>query len=1606
MANNKRWKYLQPAIDSGIEEKIADNVASQAAQQYMPTQNPYDPFVAQFSISGRSKIDSNITDNTIGSTKAAEARRNATNAYITTRSRLLAPKTNPVAYGKVWGNISPYAYAETWGIENLDPSKTTIVDVPYKLTNPEPFVYNSSDPFKNFINQKKFIPESTAAEGSKIDSSVLYTYTDSSGNVRAKLRVPKTSNYALQLSDTANVPSITGNDLQTDVSNVFNYMDVDTFDSLNNEAVGIINKIANNSYVSPSELDRLELILKYNSKRIASYQKLYNTYGEDSGLQDVSGLISDYHSIYESLPEAREYYGDFKDKDEFNGKMKDAKEIPKLYAMTAKELKGKTGVAYTTYDDYEIKWEDLYQDAYAREYEQSIRNKYNVEEDGKYVKKDLDWNYDYSEFNDPNDYKEVFYNFVNGDEDATSWYIANENILYPYLDSKEKTYFTPEEKAIFNTIWKNEGYDAAYKYANEIIAHELRARRLEEETTRAIEFAKENPFSSSLAAIVVSPYDNMMSAAGVAADYVVDGKINPNDSAYIPRKVLQTTEGTVEKNIDSGLGKWLYRNSMSIGKNLVNTALSGGNKALSVFLNGSGVAVDTVLDAKSRGVSDDDAITLGVISGVAEGFFESESIEALLGGKNVTESVWKYIVNNITTEVKGELLTQLTTDVSDYLIAQDLSNINLAFQAYKDSGMSASDALKSVVLDKVIEYGDVAASAAFSGGVMSGGSSVIGQISHSSYITNVGEYVNNNPTIANSIITTGVDLGVEEATNIIVDIEEGGLPSAKEMGRLTEKVISQSITKDGGMKNIMNWVSTLEGRDSSYMGSMEAVDTAKAVMHFAEGKATDVDNSLISQSDGATTLLTAIEHNPKAFNSIKDAAKVELINTTPSTDTSIETAIDDAHAIVKDGEVFDKKGNKLTVSEKSDIDNGVVVNNEAKRMKETDAEGYSVAERLGDSLKKPVKFVKELYDADGKMLDGMETDSGIFINTSAKNPIKWAVTHEFSHTMKKSAGKTWSKYQNFVVDYLKRNGTYYKLFDAKAKAYGTTDANYINEEIAADFIGETFSSVDELAKFIKKDRGLAETVRDIYYKVLDKLGLVDEKKKAQLMWRDAYRKAVLNVEKGKVESKGETRYRKVDKRKRTPYNEYYTNAMSWASATDRKPGDITIVNADYYSAALIEATEDGFVELAKGNHKEMKAKYEQIYRDAVNEIRGNLESYETDKGTGHWNLRVYENGGNGDGNTRSAKSEGFQNDTPRNNEHLRKSDKRKSITGSRISDVDSNGNTLTESQQKYFKDSKVRDKDGNLLVMYQGSANDFTIFDRKKSNYANMYGRGFYFTESENHASQYGKTRAYYLNIKHPISTTETTITKEQLRKFLQVVSKNEDYSFENYGYGATVDSVLQSMYGKSDFLMLNDVSQTAIGDLVEAIELFNKINGTDYDGIRLDTETVIFNSEQAKLITNAKPTSNPDIKKSISGTRLEDIEAENARLRKELENAHIQLNQAEGKGINVKEVKKLAQDLRKKYGSKIRLSELHQDLTKLYSLMASDKATADEVSERISNITDKVISKAVQTITFDEYSDLLSRIKDTKIMVPEAERADFKDGSESFRKGNIPLCP
>lgn len=103
--------------------------------------------------------------------------------------------------------------------------------------------------------------------------------------------------------------------------------------------------------------------------------------------------------------------------------------------------------------------------------------------------------------------------------------------------------------------------------------------------------------------------------------------------------------------------------------------------------------------------------------------------------------------------------------------------------------------------------------------------------------------------------------------------------------------------------------------------------------------------------------------------------------------------------------------------------------------------------------------------------------------------------------------------------------------------------------------------------------------------------------------------------------------------------------------------------------------------------------------------------------------------------------------------------------------TDSQGNSLSQEQQEYFKDSKIRvskvdgwdntiSENGALFPVYHGTnSGEFFEFDKKMIGSANdsgWYGKGFYFAFTENEASHYGhKVLECYLDVKKPFMFSE-----------------------------------------------------------------------------------------------------------------------------------------------------------------------------------------------------------------------------------------------------------
>lgn len=381
----------------------------------------------------------------------------------------------------------------------------------------------------------------------------------------------------------------------------------------------------------------------------------------------------------------------------------------------------KGGIAYTTADGYNYTWKELYNEAQMREKAEEVATRYNINIEGKYKKENVTYQpaAATSSIWLPSDENKHIYNLVNGDKEAIS---ANSTIDVATSKTNDTTrykYLNEREKKVFNTLWKNEGEQTALNYL-ELISPELRKRRVQQERQDAAKSAAEAPIGSSVLGVFQNVGNNALAPVMLATDYIGDKEIDPNSPLYTNSRYVNAQRSAVEGGIDNSVGKFVYRHGMSAADNMLARVISwgAGTGHVSQFLMSSGASRDTILSAKERGLSDAQAVSLGVIAGTAEAVFESKGFEAMFGAKNLNKGGWKYLVNYIKTEVPGELATEVTNDIADFVIAQDLSQLNTDFRKYLSSGMSREQAGNQVFMDTLTRYADVAAGAAFSSGLM------------------------------------------------------------------------------------------------------------------------------------------------------------------------------------------------------------------------------------------------------------------------------------------------------------------------------------------------------------------------------------------------------------------------------------------------------------------------------------------------------------------------------------------------------------------------------------------------------------------------------------------------------------------------------------------------------------------------------------------------------------------------------------------------------------------------------------------------------------------------------------------------------------------------
>lgn len=231
----------------------------------------------------------------------------------------------------------------------------------------------------------------------------------------------------------------------------------------------------------------------------------------------------------------------------------------------------------------------------------------------------------------------------------------------------------------------------------------------------------------------------------------------------------------------------------------------------------------------------------------------------------------------------------------------------------------------------------------------------------------------------------------------------------------------------------------------------------------------------------------------------------------------------------------------------------------------------------------------------------------------------------------------------------------------------------------------------------------------------------------------------------------------------------------------------------------------------------------------------------------------------------------------------------------KFSRKDSQGRTLTEAQERFFRDSQVRDDKGNLLEVYHGTKDgQFSIFEYSPNRQTgDDFGEAYYFTTNLQNAKGYAKD-----NYKDPRVQAYEKAKNELIHEYLQEQDLGKKKALEkqilNFKYnGMSLTDILYDIDydtgGEVKSVYLN-LTNPLVVDAHEQYyyqvypQYFEEAREGGYDGIivknvydsskgniGISDVYIAFHPNQIKLITNENPTSRVDIRFSKKRTSVEE---------------------------------------------------------------------------------------------------------------------------------------
>lgn len=632
---------------------------------------------------------------------------------------------------------------------------------------------------------------------------------------------------------------------------------------------------------------------------------------------------------------------------------------------------------------------------------------------------------------------------------------------------------------------------------------------------------------------------------------------------------------------------------------------------------------------------------------------------------------------------------------------------------------------------------------------------------------------------------------------------------------------------------------------------------------------------------------------------------------------------------------------------------GLADNDYSRNLANKDAGTARVLGALASDMGVRIEIVPQVQGgaANGKYVSKTNT---IQLAADADNPLAFVAAHEVTHRMQDAAPTEYHAYRDAVMAYRANElgddtaaHMVERYRDASREAGVTLTQEEAMDEIAADFTAEMLNDANLFERFAAKNRTAAKTLLDRLKEFISKVkGLVASKRNKAA--QEAYGKNFAELQ--KIADLWQTAYDKAAETVRESTNAVTANADESAKLQIRrkywkpklrsdewtllnKKLDEEIGSSEQYldeSTKWLYADEKGvqvFALYGIGDGTEatplyaVGGKQATAYNAAVIEYIERREKYDGNGGSADsWVELLRSKKGRRSRNISQAKGStgvagtvyglhgGSQNGDVRGTSGRSTQDQRG--VKEKFSLRDSAGRELTAAQQEYFRDSQVRDADGNLLVMYHQTESAFTVFDTRHKGAGTGDDEtpfGIFLKRTARDIGVRGKNQMeLYANIRNPLRVRDRAELVARLRELSGTYAELKDQSGKiDKEYGAKFaeakaafknfllqwrkenpDAPSRAAYDAEGFDAAFDAEDNVVKEWTQKkdeLALRAKESITDalrkngYDGVILESDRgswgrstdayIALDANQVKNVTNQNPTGDSDIRYSLRGS-------------------------------------------------------------------------------------------------------------------------------------------